>query len=83
MDASRERISVDGVGVVSFVMPTCADLTKGGGFSVSQLVLLVNGVVYGHRTTQGDSHTFIARHAHEGEDVVLDFALMINGRKIK
>lgn len=83
MDASREKVSVDGTGIVSFIMPTCVDLSKGDGFGNAQMVLLINGVIYGHKSSQGDSHTFIARHAHEGPDVTLEFTVSVNGRKVK
>lgn len=82
-DASREKCAIEGVGVVSFVMPTCAELSTGGGFGVSQMVLLINGVIYGHKSSDGDSHTFIPRHAHEGKDVTLDFTATLDGRAIR
>lgn len=82
-DSSRVKASIENVGTVNFIMPTCAELIRGGGFSVDQMVLLINGVVYGHKASSGDTHTFIARHEHEGRDVELDFFVEIDGKKIR
>jgi hypothetical protein len=82
-DASREKILVKGVGTVSFIMPTCTELSGSEGFSVNQMVLLVNGAVYGHKSSKGDAHIFIARNAHEGPDVEIDFSLLLDGRKVR
>lgn len=77
LDSSKVQASVKGVGTVTFIMPTCSELEQGGGGDVSQMLLLVNGAVYGHKKSEGNLHTFIPRNANEGKDVTLEFTVSV------
>jgi len=82
-DPSRVAVAIDGVGTVNFVMPTCTDLASGAEIRVGHMLLLINGAIYGHARSEGSTHTYIPRIAHQGDNVTLEFEVYVDGKKLR
>ncbi len=82
-DHSRLSERIPGVGNVSFVMPSCSTLAKGGEVRLGDVLLLVNGVIYGHAKVEENTHTYIPRVASQGGDISLEFEMDIDGKKLR